>query len=135
MAEVSWVKELAIACRDDNKAQLQNLLAQKKPDDAIDQEIYFREIKHIKYFTHKFTCLILAARFAKPEIFSLLLDAGADLKIGDSAKNASIHHACRSDVKALEKVDLILRKDRSCVNLKGEHDFTPLHWAADVGNN
>jgi len=80
-----------------------------------------------------FTALHFAAFFGGPEVARLLIDAGADIDVvsRNELKVAPLHSAVAGQVK----VALVLLEHGAKVNVKQRHGWTPLHGAADNGDD
>jgi ankyrin repeat protein len=80
-----------------------------------------------------FTALHFAAFFGGPEVARLLVDTGADIDAvsRNELKVAPLHSAVAGQVKAA----LVLIERGAKVNVKQRHGWTPLHGAADNGDD
>jgi ankyrin repeat protein len=80
-----------------------------------------------------FTALHFAAFFGGPKVARLLIDAGADVDVvsRNELKVAPLHSAVAGQVR----VALLLIESGAKVNVKQRHGWTPLHGAADNGDD
>lgn len=80
-----------------------------------------------------FTALHFAAFFGGPDVAHLLLDAGADVDVvsRNELKVAPLHSA----VAGQSNVAFLLIQRGARVNVKQRHGWTPLHGAADTGDD
>ncbi|KAF4536100.1 Zinc finger ZZ-type protein [Lasiodiplodia theobromae] len=76
--------------------------------------------------------LHLAARSGSVEAFDFLCDLGFDLLTTDHSGRSVLHYACQS--KSVKMVRYILQLPTARELLCSKHEWTPLFWAARVGN-
>ena len=107
---------------------LDNTQVKSKINDFFDKQ--HLSIENDVNVANQTSAIHVACAHSTHSIVTLLVASGARTDQTDSFGNLPVHCACWSSIDVVEKLEMLTKRDRTCIQLKDNKGRTPLHIAS-----